>query len=158
MPVKPFWARFERSGYSGEPDFCAGTRCYWLCLCRPGRPDCHVVPACRARARDSDGSGVPGLVLPPLLGETQKQPNGDTTLRPPMRQRGVLSCALYLSALKDVDKGNPNAYHTSRHCTDGGYQNRPLEPAPHVAGRQEKVRATCWPWRGETSHLYTEHT
>ena len=99
-----------------------------------------------------------GLALPPLLGETQTEPDGDAPLRAAVYQRGMLSCALYLSALKDVDKRNPNAYHTSRHCTDGGYQNRPLEPAPHVAGRQEKVRAAWWPWRGETSHLYTEHT
>ena len=71
---------------------------------------------------------------------------------------GTLSCALYLRVLKDIDKRNPNAYHTSRQGTDGGYQHRPMEPAPRVAGRQEAVRGAWWPGRVETSHLYTERT
>jgi hypothetical protein len=79
-------------------------------------------------------------------------------MRRAVRSRGALSSALYLSVLKDVDKRNPNAYHTSRQCTDGGYQHRPLAPAPHVAGRQEKVRAAWWRRKGKTSHLYSEHT
>jgi len=55
---------------------------------------------------------------------------------------------LYLRALKDIDKGNPNAYHTSRQCPDDGYQQRLPEPAPHIRGRQPAVRDSRVAWEG----------
>jgi hypothetical protein len=49
--------------------------------------------------RHPGGVGPPGLALPSLLGETQKQHDGYPTLRRIVCQHGVLSCALYLSVL-----------------------------------------------------------
>jgi len=57
-----------------------------------------------------------------------------------------MPCPLYLRALKDIDKGNPNAYHTSRQgrTADTSIDCRDLRRAcEEVSGRW----GTLW-WPG----------